>query len=308
MLLPPDFTPPSVVVSFENGRLGNQFFQYIVCKRVAYGSRIFLFGMNALSQIITDDQVTFVPMSRLLKSIVDRALPFLFQIIRSLGIFSVVYEKLLGTNSREVVSKLGRCSSLLFVNGFFQFTDVVDDAKTVIDESVISAFSVKRQQLLQVVQNHYEINSSPSNWFFCHVRRGDYLSWPSSEFPAYVPGHWLLNSVARIFAFNPHATVFVTSDDLNYIRSLFSGYSLGKIVIYHQGLLSDFAMMTLCEGGGILSPSTFSLWGSYFARRFSSSNNQYFIAPLYWAGFRQKTWIPHDGIKLPWIDYLNIDE
>ena len=59
------------------------------------------------------------------------------------------------------------------------------------------------------------------------------------------------------------------SDDYWYIKDIFS--HLTNSYISQGTALEDFALMSLCQAG-ILSASTFSWWGSYFAKKSCSEN------------------------------------
>ena len=63
-------------------------------------------------------------------------------------------------------------------------------------------------------------------------------------------------------------------------------------------------MMSLCMGGGILSPSTFAWWAARI--HLKQSTSPYFVAPLYWIGHRLSQWYP-EGVQTSWIDYRPVD-
>ena len=63
----------------------------------------------------------------------------------------------------------------------------------------------------------------------------------------------------------------------------------------------DLSIMSLCSDG-ILSPSSFAWWGALYAKNYNQNDN-YFIAPKYWAGHRMKKWFPKN-FHSEWITYV----
>jgi len=50
-----------MLVIIENGRLGNQIFQYFFCKSIASKKeKIYLFGFDDLNKLINDNQLCFL--------------------------------------------------------------------------------------------------------------------------------------------------------------------------------------------------------------------------------------------------------
>ena len=295
-------TASSFVFAFENGRLGNQLFQYIAAKKYVKNCHIVLLGMNSLSSFMSDSCLTFVPLTSFQIRLLNKVWPVFIRFVAKFKLFSLVLEKRDGKSLRhEYVA--GFFSRVYLLHGFFQYSDNFDDSISIFSADKLVKLSRKRLQVLDNIKLRLKIDYRPSNWFFCHVRRGDYTHWPSSECPAVVPEEWLFQCLDRLFVHNPEAIVFALSDDVEYISSLFVNSYPGRLFILSSDLFSDFASMTLCQGGGILSASTFSLWASFFAKMFSNENKPYFVAPYYWAGFRSNDWFPSPELRADWINY-----
>ena len=89
------------------------------------------------------------------------------------------------------------------------------------------------------------------------------------------------------------------SDDCAYVTEFFSQEERTAIVNGSIGI--DFAVMAQCFGGGVLSASSLSWWGAFYASQ--QNLDAIFVAPKYWAGHRIKKWIP-ESILTSWITYV----
>ena len=76
-------------------------------------------------------------------------------------------------------------------------------------------------------------------------------------------------------------------------------------VVLSGNELYDLGVMSACQGGGILSPSSFSWWGASLGRWIGKNDGRY-IAPEFWFGWRLKEWDPYIGIKTKWIEYQRV--
>jgi hypothetical protein len=133
---------------------------------------------------------------------------------------------------------------------------------------------------------------------FVHVRRTDYLHWPSPDFPAALDPEWFLEQMAKVRKrVDTPVRFLVFSDDPNFCRNAFS--DVPEVVIVDDRVDLSFLAMSHCQAG-ILSASTFSWWAAKLA---AVDQPGPFIAPRYWFGSRRKQWVdsptPVDGF-LEW--------
>jgi len=137
------------------------------------------------------------------------------------------------------------------------------------------------------------------NTCFIHIRRGDYLGFPNSEFPAVLELNWY-ETAMEIMKRNYKIKKFIVcSDDPFYVKDIFG--NLEDIAFFHKNVLTDFLIMSKCKYG-ILSASSFSFCAAKISRdRYKS--NQKFIAPKYWIGHRTRIWYPKE-FKFKWINYI----
>lgn len=147
------------------------------------------------------------------------------------------------------------------------------------------------------------VASKPAKTAFIHLRRGDYLVWPSVEEPAALPDQWYADAVNRLRDDIPSLAFVVVSDDPTYAAEVFVP-SVGlpdSTIISRESSPVDLAIMSLCEAG-ILSASTFSWWGAALARNNGAGP---FFAPERWLGFRGTQPYPH-AIEARFLESLPV--
>lgn len=283
----------------ENGRLGNQLFQFSFVRGLSSNSLILALGFSSLDSIISDDNFLCLRSKNLLLSFLFRIFyrlrKYLFKILSRSRLFSVITDST-DINSTHIVRK-GLFPNIFIVYGFFQ------DAKYMQSLNQLSfnkSFDQIREQQYSFMSSKTTVDSE--NWFFCHIRRGDYLYWPNAEKPAVLPLSWYLDSILNIKYLNKNAHFFIFSDDYYYLLDCFSHYE--DVSIMDGDLISNFAAMTLCKAGGILSPSTFAWWAAKI-NRFNHPDSLC-IAPLFWNHWRSHDWRDSLKIQSPWITYTQI--
>ena len=134
---------------------------------------------------------------------------------------------------------------------------------------------------------------------FVHVRRGDYLEWPSRELPAVLNSNWYKQAIKRMQEKIENPVFVLMGDDQFYLRNNFEESK--KIVISDNSPEIDLAIMSFCHSG-ILSASTFAWWGAFYARS-KQKQKSIFLAPMYWCGHQSKKWFP-TNFRTDWITYI----
>lgn len=127
---------------------------------------------------------------------------------------------------------------------------------------------------------------------FVHLRRGDYLVWPSADRPAALPDQWYIDGVRRLRDRIPGVQFVIVSDDPTYAEDVLApaaGLSRTTVVSREDSSV-DLAIMAGCDAG-ILSASTLSWWGGAFAALRGGVGP--FLAPERWLGFRDEVRYPH---------------
>lgn len=282
-----------MIIFFEHGRLGNQLFQYCGLRHYCSGHKLIFIGCEDLQRHFESVDARFIP-----KNTLSPWFPFpLFRRI----VFFLVAVRLLGRITEEKdgeVLKLAIRKGLFWnnyvaQNFFLQHRDVVNQ--------ICSAPSLKPDliQVALVWLRKKTIGLNSSELIFVHVRRGDYLHWPSSEFPAVLDLAWYERAIKAVQEKNKNAVFILMSDDQFYLRDVFN--ESDRLVISDNPPEIDMALMSLCHSG-ILSSSSFAWWGAFYARS-NQKEGGIFLAPQYWGGHRAKKWYP-TNFRTSWITYV----
>lgn len=285
-----------MIIFFESGRLGNQLFQYCAIRKFNNTEPVVAIGMQELKSLFTG--VEFVGSSvfgRFLEKIIKKiGKEYFVRITQEKGWITLVEEvRSLSGASFKVTP--GWIKKIVYFNeGYYQSENIVESKITnrlVLKDDIVSS----ARKILE------QIPCQPEDRFFVHIRRGDYLTWPTSNSPAVLPLSWYRTQMARIRAKVPAAHFIVVSDDHLYIEECFSKEK--NVSVVKGEMKMDFAVMTKCLGGGVLSASSFSWWGAYFCRR--TNPQAIFLAPFFWGGHRQEKWHP-EGVSTSWINYARV--
>ncbi len=283
-----------MIIFFEAGRLGNQLFQYCALKKSHKGS-IFLIGMQSLKNMFTGLEVAGGTklgwlFERLIRRLGKDRLYFLAKKLRVIG-FVVEQETEKGL---KVKMQKGFLYNVYYCEtSFFQ-------SENMIDKTVTEKIMLKPELLDQALNIFMNLHCEKAATFFVHVRRGDYIYWPSRSAPAVLPFRWYQEQMNLIRSKYKTPFFIIITDDVPYVNEMFS--ISDDIFVSNESEGIDFALMSFCQGG-ILSASSFSWWAAYFAHQVN--NKGYFIAPLYWAGHRNQVWVPK-GIQTSWLRYVEV--
>jgi hypothetical protein len=267
----------------EDGRLGNQLFQYAALRTLAKKNE------NLILLNFSDLQATFENINakiigsntpKLERSFYYR----LFNLTQTLSqkrLISTISESCgLETSKLEytkgILKILTYCNSPLYCQGECFF-----------DLDVVRTLTIKNNILKDARALLDSIVSPMCIPIFVHIRRGDYLIWPDSSNPAVLPVCYYYKCIHLVRKRIKNSFFIFLSDDLTYVEDHFGSLTNSHI---HDGSKSeDFTLMTQCKGG-ILSASSFSWWAAYLG--YLHHQNRLFLAPKYWVGHRTKTWFP----------------
>jgi len=281
-----------LLIYFENGRLGNQFFAYSALRGLYPNQRLVLFGFGTLKQAIESVDAIIIE-NRKLPRLLEFGIKQFLVVLAKLRIIGTIQE------SRENSTYLIKKASGLIFNlhllkpPYFQHQDVLEkiNPSLRLNEDIFRKASDWLEEKV--------VKSSDQNLVFVHIRRGDYLTWPSREYPAVLEKQWYIRAMDRMRAKVKNPIFLLLTDDPYYAKDCFGVQS--DILISENDQLVDLALMSLCQHG-ILSASSFAWWGAWFSEKRSSDEGIY-MAPKYWAGHRKKDWIP-GGFITNWITYI----
>lgn len=281
-----------MIIFFQNGQLGNQLFQYYGIKKFFPNHRIIFVGFKELRNYFSGMDEVFIFQNEVSFKFVIPILRRLFILFAYFRIFSYLTE----TNKKLDFSlkiKKGLFHEIILPYlVYFQHSAVFREINTTLNLK----FLYKNSAYYWLKLN--KIDDCLDNIFFVHVRRKDYLKWPSSEFPAFLEIDWYLSTMDKIRDCHSDAIFIILGDDSAYNIKVFSG--LKNVYISNNNLGVDFALMSLCKGG-VLSASSFAWWGAIHCGENKLFENL-FYAPKYWIGHRLKVWNP-PGFRFDWINY-----
>ncbi len=282
-----------MIIFFEHGRLGNQLFQYAALKTFFPKENVVLFGFEDLDEIIEPVDAKLIKRSDL-----PRWLPFglarrFFSFLAGVYLIGSVWEKR-NPAAYELESSRGLIFGVkLLQSSFFQHSTLTKRLKP--------DFEVREhhKQKARTWISRNLAGQNQENFVFVHIRRGDYLHWPSRDNPAVLDLKWYLRAMDRIKAKIKHPQFIIITDDVFYARDVFS--SRDDLVISESSPYVDFALMGECPHG-ILSASSFAWWGAWFSRQ-KHQDQSIYLAPKYWSGHRANRWFP-EGFISDWITYI----
>ena len=283
---------PYMIVFPEKGRFGNQLFQYAALKHFYPAATLLVFGCKELRNYLkgvdlNDTNLTAKIAKKAIKSI---GIPNIRKLAKK-GIIGCIKEDL-SYNESRVSSKKGIISNFYYFSpGFFQ-------SEKIVSPEIVKKIEVHpryRDKAKPIIDS---IPTAKKNIYFVHVRRGDYVRWPSAFAPAVLPLDWYLHQINEIRQTNMAAWFLVVSDDLPYVEEFLA--PLPNVVISRQDSGTDFCLMTQCLGGGVCSASSFAWWASWFVK--DNNPQSKVIGPLYWAGHPASSWHP-SAIQTSWIEY-----
>jgi hypothetical protein len=275
------------LVSVQAGSLGNQLFALASLQQVARGRALHLIGYEQLSDFLDLQSVAVVHQGKGQLPVALRSLPLLDRITRSSRIAGRIQET---TDGRIIVPS--RSSPVLLAHDVYFQRWPGQRACSVI-RSRIKQEHVEGAR--QTLSNEVKTGETP---VFLHLRRGDYLNWPSPEWQAALPESWVVSAVHRMRDYVKRPRILILSDDRAYAFEF--AKSVGGATVVSGSVSHDLALMGECQAG-ILAASSLSWWGSTFAALALSDGP--FLAPSYWIGHQRQVWFP-SGISAPHLTFM----
>ena len=287
-----------MIILLANGRLGNQLFQYSFIRKQFSAERILLVGFDEVSELCNLDNVFLIP-QKYFGQITYRIFRGAISLLGMIRLISGIEEDA-SESKFTLIKKRGLIFNLILIrNSFFQHEKCINDMPLSLE--IKSEYQEKAKFLLDQI---LAVNPR-KELVFIHIRRGDYIAWPSPESPAVLSAKWIFDAVGYFKNKLASPIFLVFTDDRHYVKDVFSGKD-DIIVMDPQSPASDLAMMSLCNFG-ILSASTFSWWAANFARKRLSETKDYeYVAPNFWAGHASGKWFP-ENFYTKWLHYLAVN-
>jgi len=286
-----------MILHFRDGELGNQLFQYTGFKKYFPKENLIFLGCDSLHQSFDNLYASFISVGKIKHWNFFNILHYVALFLTEVRILGVITEdKNSSFKKYKVIIRRGLIW-WIFVSYkiHFQHQDYLEK----IDNPPILKPHLHKKAKKWLLEKG--INLEKEAVIFVHVRRGDYLLWPSLAIsqPAVLNLDWYKRAMNLIQDKIKNPVFILMSDDLYYLQDVFQESK--KIIISNNGPKIDLSIMSLCNSG-IMSASSFAWWGAFFANNYKNDNNL-FIAPKYWGGHRVKKWYPKN-FHTKWITYF----
>ena len=281
-----------MIILFQSGcRLGNQLFQYAALKRLYPNQNLLLFGFGDLKQALESVDAIIVEREKAPRFLLF-SLERLISLLLKLRIVGQIQES--RDSSFYVVNMTkGLLKIYLLKDSFFQHKMMLKKFNHNLRLNPVHSRAASdwlRKKSVKV---------RDGNLVFVHIRRVDYLTWPSREYPAVLDKLWYMKAMEQIRKKIKNPIFLLLTDDLWYARDCFGDQP--DILISENDQLVDLALMSQCRHG-ILSASSFAWWGAWFSKA-QSHHTSLYLAPKFWGGHRKKEWVP-EGFISDWITYI----
>lgn len=283
-----------MIVSFGSGRAGNLMFQLsgIAGARRYPQEKLVLVHFHKLLQLLPtlENRTTLLAVPERLVG-----LGLLFEKALNLAATSRIIGSIEETypDSAVLIRRKGLFPIALFRGGWCQSESLISTSllDELFEETVReSGGSASRTDV-----------SDEGEVCFVHIRRGDYVHFPSPEYSAALPSCWYREQISRIADQHPGILFRFFSDDMGFVEKEFRDVVNSEFVDADNR--ESFISMASSDHG-ILSASSYSWWAAYFAHNRSHGT---FVAPYFWSGWRLELWHPYEQVKSSFLDYARVD-
>lgn len=266
-----------MIFAIQNGRLGNQLFQYNFIKSIQKKRPIVLFGFKSLKYFCNEPNIFFI--NNFFSNILIKYRYLIIKTLKKTKIFNIIYEN----KEKKILNINGLLNNFTLVDGFFASPLLVD-----------------KKAFIKINTNfHSKIDFQ--NAFFVHIRLGDFNFWPSKKNSAVIDINWYIKCIKLIKKKFKSPIFYLFSDEIKKIKNKFI---LKQCQLIQLNEVETFKFMTNCKGG-VLSASTFGWWAAYFSTHFKNKQT-YFIAPKYWAGHKIKKYYPEAFKHSKFLEFINL--
>jgi hypothetical protein len=188
-------------------------------------------------------------------------------------------------NPRELEGK-----SAIYLKGYFQYLPPIESQVALIREDLFQRLTVMRISLRQ----KYRIQN-PRQTCFLHVRRGDYLKLDPTVFWIQDDTYFLPALQAIKQRVSGPRRWLILSDDIAWCRQqAWMAYPPFEF-IDESDELAGLMLMSLCEGGAVISNSTYSWWGAMLGCGYVGAPVAY---PKKWIGKENPVLFPETWVSI----------
>ena len=282
----------------EHGRLGNQVLQYVLLRHWFPTAQLVFLGFEDLGRCFVVNDARFSPYTEHYIWGIHRKI----QVLRLLSKFRII-STWVGNAEEKPMYRVGLFAgiSLLSLEAV-RFPNEFSAKEFRFKGRFLEAIEQKANQYLQT--NQVVLGETA----FMHIRRGDFVVWPSRQFPAVLSISWYKAALAELILRHPNIQrVMIFTDDLPYIQDvqeLLMGDCERKITVT---LVEESVGVELCLLGmlryGILSASTFSWCGIHLGWVRDRAIERHYIAPKFWFDHARGQWPEIASLRSALIEY-----
>jgi hypothetical protein len=269
-----------MIIIIENGRFGNQLFQFNFCLKIhKEKEKIIFIGFDDLFKFLKKNKFFFFRY----KSVFSKILIILIKIFKKFKLINYIVEDY----NQKISVTSGFFNKITFVNGHFE-------NEKYINKKLFLRFKPMRQEVMALKFINTLKKRFNSQIFFVHIRLTDQLIGCFKEASSVLPLAWFFKCEKVLKKKFKKIKFIYLSDDINFLKENFKK----NIYIKSRDKYYNFFIMKNCAGG-ILSPSTFSWWAAFL------SNKKKFYAPEYWHGHKRKKFWPK-YMRSSFIKYMPV--
>ena len=283
-----------MLLGFSDGRFGNQLFQLAALLTAQKDNElVFAFGFGDLPDFYTSPRLVKIEGIWPWRKERAKTFPRLGFLFRQLAANRVLSEVAIDRREKSFKRRKAVFPRIaLFTNRYLQVGDLAQTGP--IARLQANAYKEIFGQKLE--------NSDP--FVFVHIRRGDYLTFPSESESASLPDAYYRGGLKVLLEKHPGVRVVLFTDDPDWAISheFFSRFEVCTKTALESWVLMSTAI------GGVLSASSYSYWAAKVAQYgLEAENRGLFVAPKYWLGWRYESWTPRD-IASETFTYIDVRE
>ena len=186
---------------------------------------------------------------------------------------------------RELEGHIG-----VYLEGNFQYLPTIVSQVALVREDILQRLTLMRIKL----REKYRVQN-PRQTCFLHVRRGDYLNHDPKVFWVQDKTYFLPAIQAIKQRVSGPRRWLVLSNDLQWCREQAWMNQPSFEIIDEADELAGLMLMSLCEGGAVISNSTYSWWGAMLGCGFTGAPVAY---PKKWIGEENPILFPEAWVSI----------
>lgn len=267
------------IIMILQGGIGNQLFQYCAGLSLAssLGGELWLSPIEENKHSGRDYRKTLYNRGKAigLDESPECKIPFYVQQSNAFGEW----------NTKDYANK-----PAIMLKGYFQYLPGIQAQISMVRDDLLTKLNYNRIFL----RNKYKIQN-PRQTCFLHVRRGDYLKLDTALFWVHDERYFLPAVQAIHQRTAGPRRWFVLSDDITWCRAQ-SWLNIPPFeIVDEKDEIDGLMLMSLCEGGAVISNSTYSWWGAMLGCGISEVPVAY---PAKWIGTSKPNLFPSSWISI----------